>query len=47
MKWEEIKEYKPPVFKRLNGVSKETFLVMISEANRLAPPSIHKVQGYK
>ena len=47
MKWEEIKEYKPPIFKRLTGVSKETFLVLSSEANRLAPPSIHKIQGKK
>ena len=47
MKWEDIKEYKPTVFKRLTGVSKETFMVMRSEANRLAPSSIHKIQGAK
>lgn len=47
MKWKDIKEYKPPVFKRLKGGLKEIFLVMSSEANRLAPPSIHKIQGTK
>lgn len=47
MKWKEIKEYRPTVFKRLTGVSKETFMVMSTEANRLAPPSIHKIQGAK
>ncbi len=34
------------MLKRLTGVSKETFMVMRSEANRLAPVSIHK-QGAK
>ena len=47
MKWTDIKDYKPPVFKRLTGVSKETFMVMSSEAQRLAPASIHKIQGAK
>ena len=47
MKWEAIKKHKAPVFKRLTGVSKETFMVMSSEANRLAPSSIHKIQGAK
>lgn len=47
MKWEDIKDYRPTIFKRLTGVSKETFMVMSSEANRLAPPSIHKIQGAK
>ena len=47
MKWEDIKNQKPAVFKRLTGVSKETFIEMSSEANRLAPPSIHKIQGAK
>ena len=47
MKWEDIKDYKPSVFKRLTGVSKEIFMVMSVEANRLAPPSIHKIQGAK
>ena len=47
MKWEDIKNYKASVFKRLTGVSRETFKVMGSETNRLAPPSIHKIQGAK
>ena len=47
MKWEDIKSYKAPVFKRLTGVSKETFIVMSSEVTRLAPPSTHKIQGSK
>jgi hypothetical protein len=47
MKWEDIKECRPTVFKRLTGVSKETFMIMSSEAKRLAPPSIHKIQGAK
>lgn len=47
MKWEDIKNHNASVFKRLTGVSKETFTVMSSEANRLAPPSIHKIQGAK
>ena len=47
MKWEDIKSYKAPVFKRLTGVSKETFSVMISEATRLDPASLHKIQGSK
>lgn len=47
MKWEDIKNYKPPVFKRLTGVSKETFMMMSFEVNRLSPASIHKIQGAK
>ena len=47
MKWEDIKEYRALVFKRITWASKETFMVMSSEANRLAPPSIHKIQGAK
>ena len=45
MKWEEIKEIKPGVFKRLVGVHKETFTKMIEEIIRLKPPSKHKVAG--
>ena len=47
MNWEDIKGYKPTIFKRLTGVSKETFTVMSSEARRLAPASVHKIQGTK
>jgi hypothetical protein len=45
MKWEAIKDYKSPVFKRLTGVSKDTFITMVSEAVRLRPASAHKVKG--
>ena len=47
MRWEAIKDYRPRVFKRLTGVSKEAFMVMKSEVNRLSPVSIHKIQGAK
>lgn len=47
MKWEEIKSYKPTVFKRLIGVQKETFAKMIEEIKRLSPPSKHKIAGKK
>ena len=47
MKWEDIKNCKPPVFKRLTGVSKETFMMMSFEVNRLSPASIHIIQGAK
>src|ERR1035437_3703978 len=47
MKWEEIKKYKPTVFKRLIGVKKETFAKMIEEIKRLSPPSQHKITGNK
>jgi len=42
-----IKDYKTSVFKRLTGVSKDTFMVMITEANRLATKSTHKIKGLK
>ena len=45
MKWEAIKDYKLPVFKRLTGVSKDTFITMVSEAVRLSPVSAHKIKG--
>ena len=47
MKWDGIKDYKTSVFKRLTGVSKDTFMAMIREANRLAPKSTHKIKGIK
>jgi len=47
MKWEEIKNYKPSVFKRLIGVQKETFAKMIEEIKRLSPPSKHIIAGKK
>lgn len=45
MKWEAIKDYKTPVFKRLTGVSKNTFSIMVSEAIRLSPVSAHIIKG--
>jgi hypothetical protein len=47
MKWEEIKNMKPLVFKRLVGVHKETFAKMVEEIKRLSPPSKHKIAGNK
>lgn len=47
MKWDAIKDYKPAVFKRLTGVSKDTFMTMITESNRLSPKSTHKIKGVK
>ena len=42
-----IKDYKVAVFKRLTGVSIDTFMFMINEGNRLAPKSTHKTKGVK
>ena len=47
MKWEEIKNIRPAVFKRLVGVHKETFAKMVEEIKRLSPPSKHKITGNK
>lgn len=47
MKWEDIKHYKPTVFRRLVGVHKETFSKMIEEIIRLSPSSKHKIAGNK
>ena len=47
MKWDEIKDYESLIFKRLIGVSKDTFMLMIREAIRLAPKSTHKIKGKK
>lgn len=47
MKWDSIKDYSPGIFKRLTGVSKDTFMTMIKETNRLAPKSRHKIKGLK
>lgn len=47
MKWETIKKQHSPVFKRLTGVSKDTFNTMINEVVRLWPKSTHKVFGSK
>lgn len=47
MKWDAIKDYKAVAFKCLIGISKDTFMKMITEANRLAPKLIHKIIGFK
>lgn len=47
MRWKDIEHYKLAVFKRLTGVNKATFIKMIEEAVRLAPRSIHKIEGEK
>ena len=47
MKWEDIKNYRPSVFRRLVGVHKETFAKMTEEIIRLSPPSKHKIAGNK
>lgn len=45
MKWKEIRNISPAVFKRLVGVHKDTFTKMIDEIIRLQPSSKHKVPG--
>jgi hypothetical protein len=45
MKWKEIRDISPAVFKRLVGVHKDTFAKMVTEIIRLQPPSKHKVPG--
>jgi Helix-turn-helix of DDE superfamily endonuclease len=47
MQWEQIKDIKGSVFKRLVGVHKETFSKMVEEIVRLKPASSHKVSGNK
>jgi len=47
MKWEDIKDNNPTTFKRLIGVSRDTFEKMVSEAIGLLPASTHKVAGKK
>jgi hypothetical protein len=47
MKWHEIENYKPEAFKRLTGVSKDTFAVICSEAIRLGSSSTRKIKGAK
>jgi hypothetical protein len=47
MKWEDIKDCPLREFKRLTGVTKDTFIVMCSETVRLSLPWTHKVKGKK
>lgn len=47
MKWKNVKQLKPEQFKRLVGVTRNTFDTMVSEYKRLQPSSTHKVPGKK
>ena len=47
MRWKSAKTYKGTQFKRLIGVERETFDIMVSELKRLKPKSGHKVPGKK
>ena len=47
MKWKSIKHLKGEAFKRLVGVNKDTFEKMVSEVQRVATVSKHKVLGKK
>ena len=47
MKWKNVKQLPAEKFKRLVGVTRETFDKMVSEYKRLLPASKHQVQGKK
>ena len=47
MRWKTARTYKGSQFKRLVGVERETFDIVVSELKRLKPPSQHKVPGKK
>jgi len=47
MRWKTARTYKGAQFKRLIGVERETFDLMVSELKLLKPPSKHKVPGKK
>src|SRR5438552_3576064 len=47
MKWKSIKHLQAESFKRLVGVSKDTFEKMVSESKRSTTVSKHKVPGKK
>jgi DDE superfamily endonuclease len=47
MRWKTARTYKGPQFKRLVGVERETFDIMVSELKRLKPASKHKIPGKK
>lgn len=47
MRWKTARTYKGAQFKRLVGVERETFDIMVSELKRLKPPSTHKIPGKK
>jgi Helix-turn-helix of DDE superfamily endonuclease len=45
MRWKNMKQLKAAAFKRLVGVERDTFDMMISEIKRLSPSSKHKIPG--
>ena len=47
MRWKTARTYEGAQFKRLVGVERETFDIMVSELKRLKPPSAHKIAGKK
>jgi hypothetical protein len=47
MKWRNIRHLQADAFKRLVGVSRDTFEKMVSEVNRVSAVSKHKVSGRK
>lgn len=47
MKWKNVKQLKSEQFKRLVGVTRNTFDTMVSEYKRLLPASTHKIPGKK
>lgn len=47
MRWKTARKYEGPQFKRLVGVERETFDIMVSELKRLKPASKHKIPGKK
>ncbi len=47
MRWKTARTYTGARFKRLVGVERETFDIMVSELKRLKPPSKHKIPGKK
>lgn len=47
MRWKTARTYEGAQFKRLVGVERETFDIMVSELKRLKPASKHKIPGKK
>ena len=47
MRWKTARTYKGAQFRRLVGVARETFDIMVSELKRLKPASNHKIPGKK
>lgn len=47
MLYKDLLQVNEATFKRLVGVNRATFFQMVQEAERLAPPSQHKVKGSK